>query len=210
MEQLKKINKKILISAIIILIVIIGIIMTIILGFNKEDRFEQAQRIDVYIEEKVDLEKVKAKVNEVLGNNNIVQVVEVYEDMVTIRAKEITEEQKNEIVNKLKEIYEFEQTSEDTTIDVIPATKLRDILKPYIMPFTISGILVIIYFVIKYYNLGIIRVFFKSISLILLGQILLFSIMAITRIPIGIYTGVLILIIYILTISLLDKHFRKK
>ena len=62
---------------------------------------------------------------------------------------------------------------------------------------------------IRYYKLGILKVFIKTFLAILLGQILLFSVLAITRIPVGIYTSVFILIVYILDISLLDKHFRK-
>lgn len=209
MKQLTEKNKKILMIIILALIILVGILMAIFLGFNKEARFEQSQRIDIYAEQKLDLEKVKEKVKEVLGNNAIVQVVEVYEDMVTIRSKEITEEQKNEIVNKVKELYEFEQTAEDTAINVIPATRFRDIFKPYVIPFAIATLLVIIYFMIRYYKLGILKVFIKTFLAILLGQILLFSVLAITRIPVGIYTSVFILIVYILDISLLDKHFRK-
>ena len=209
MKQLTEKNKKILIITILALIVLAGVLMTIFLGFNKEAKFEQAKRIDIYVEQKVDLEKVKEKVKEVLGNDNIVQVVEVYEDMVTIRAKDITEDQKNEIINKVKEIYEFDQTAEDTEINVIPTTRFRDIFKPYVIPFIIISVLLIIYFMIRYYRLGILKVFGKTILTILLGQILLFSILAITRIPVGMYTPVLILIVYILAISIIDKHFRK-
>ena len=209
MIQITEKNKKILIITILALIVLAGVLMTIFLGFNKEAKFEQAKRIDIYVEQKVDLEKVKEKVKEVLGNDNIVQVVEVYEDMVTIRAKDITEDQKNEIINKVKEIYEFDQTAEDTEINVIPTTRFRDIFKPYVIPFIIISVLLIIYFMIRYYRLGILKVFGKTILTILLGQILLFSILAITRIPVGMYTPVLILIVYILAISIIDKHFRK-
>ena len=209
MKQLIEKKKKILIIIILALIILAGMLMTIFLGFNKEARFEQAKRIDIYVEQKVDLEKVKEKVKEVLGNDSIVQVVEVYQDMVTIRSKDITEEQKNEIVNKVKEIYEFEQTAEDTAINVIPTTRFRDLFKPYVIPFIIVSVLVIIYFMIRYYKLGILKVFVKTFLAILLGQILLFSILAITRISVGIYTPVLILMIYILVISMLDKHFRK-
>ena len=36
--------------------------------------------------------------------------------MVTIKTRTITEEQRNTIVNKIKESYEFEQTAEKTDI----------------------------------------------------------------------------------------------
>ena len=209
MKQLTKKNKKILIITIIAIIIILaGALMTAFLGFNKESRFEQSKRIDIYAEQKVDLEKINEKVKEVLGNKATVQVVEVYEDMVTIRAEEITEEQKNDIVNKIKEIYEFEQTAEDTEIETIPATRFRDIFKPYVIPFSITTLLIVIYFMIRYYKLNILKVFGKTVLAIILSQILLFSILAITRIPVGLYTTVYILIVYILVILLLDKHFR--
>ena len=101
MKQLKGKYSIILIT----IVIVIGIIMTIVFGFNKELQYQQTNSIDIYLDKEVDLEKAKGISNQVLGKNNIVQIVEIYEDMVTIRAKEITEEQKNEIINKMKEIY---------------------------------------------------------------------------------------------------------
>ena len=103
---MKQRNIKIIVIAIEALVILAGIVIINIMGFNKELRFSQSERIDVYIENEADKAKVKSIVNEVLGNqNNMVQTVEIYQDMVTIRAKEITDDQKNDIVNKLKENY---------------------------------------------------------------------------------------------------------
>ena len=209
MKQISKKNKIILISILISIIIIAGILVTIFLGFNKAKEYEQAQRIDIFVEQKVDLNNVKAKVNEVLGRNNIVQVVEVYEDMVTIRAREISDDQKNEIVNKIKELYEFEQTAEDTTINTVPATRFRDVFKQYVIPFIIASILVVIYFAIRYYKSGVVKVVLKSIFAIALGQVLLFSIIAITRIPVGMYIPVLILVVYVFDILMVDRYFNR-
>ena len=105
---MKQRNIKIIVIAIEALVILAGIVIINIMGFNKELRFSQSERIDVYIENEADKAKVKSIVNEVLGDqNNMVQTVEIYQDMVTIRAKEITDDQKNDIVNKLKENYEF-------------------------------------------------------------------------------------------------------
>ena len=209
MKQISKKNKIILISILISIIIIAGILVTIFLRFNKAKEYEQAQRIDIFVEQKVDLNNVKAKINEVLGRNNIVQVVEVYEDMVTVRAREISDDQKNEIVNKIKELYEFEQTAEDTTINTVPATRFRDVFKQYVIPFIIASILVVIYFAIRYYKSGVVKVVLKSIFAIALGQVLLFSIIAITRIPVGIYIPVIILVVYVLDILMMDRYFNR-
>ena len=137
------------------------------------------------------------------------QTIEIYKDMVTIRAKEITDEQKNNIVNKIKENYEFEQTAEDTTINVIPATRIIDMYKKYITPFVISGVLVLIYMIIRYYKKGILKVLARTITIPILGELFLLSIIAITRIPVGRFTPVLVIGMYIATILIVVKENEK-
>ena len=132
-----------IILAIIMLIIIIGIILTCTIGFKKQLRFSDSQKIDIYVGEEIDINKIKDIANEVIGNKNMVQIIEIYGDMVTIRANSITEEQKNTIVNKTKELYEFEQTAENTNVENIPATRIRDILKQYVLPLTIAGAIIL-------------------------------------------------------------------
>ena len=206
---MKQKNKKIITISIISLIILIGIVVVGIWGFNKELRFEQSQRIDIYLNQKVDVSKIKGIANEILGINNMVQTVEIYEDMVTIRAKTISEEQKNNIVNKIKENYEFEQTAEDVTIETVPSTRIRDMYKQYILPFTISGLLVVAYIVIRYYKKGIINVLTRTILVPIVAQLLLLSIIAITRIPMGRFIPTLIILVYIASILYVIKENEK-
>ena len=75
---MKQKNIRIIITAIEVLVILAGIVVINIMGFNKELRFSQSQRIDVYIEQEVDKDKVKSIVNDVLGSeNNMVQTVEI-------------------------------------------------------------------------------------------------------------------------------------
>lgn len=200
MKQLTEKNKNIYIIALILLIIIIGMIVVFRVGFNKELKYEQSQSIDVYIEQEINSEKIKDIANEVLGKENIVQTIEIYKDMVTIRAKNISEEQKNDIVNKIKENYEFSQTAENTTINTIPSTRIRDMYKKYVIPFVISEILVLGYMAIRYYKVGILKVIIRTVCIPILGELLLLSIIAITRIPVGRFIPVLVIIMYVLTI----------
>lgn len=200
MKQLTEKNKNIYIIALILLIIIIGMIVVFRVGFNKELKYEQSQSIDVYIEQEINSEKIKDIANEVLGKENIVQTIEIYKDMVTIRAKNISEEQKNDIVNKIKENYEFSQTAENTTINTIPSTRIRDMYKKYVIPFVISEILVLGYMAIRYYKVGILKVIIRTVCIPILGELLLLSIIAITRIPVGRFIPVLVIIMYALTI----------
>lgn len=198
---MKQRNIKIIVIAIEALVILAGIVIINIMGFNKELRFSQSERIDVYIENEADKAKVKSIVNEVLGNqNNMVQTVEIYQDMVTIRAKEITDDQKNDIVNKLKENYEFEQTAEDTEIKTVPATKIVDMYKKYIVPFVVSGVLVLIYMAIRYYKKGIWKVLARTICMPVLAELFLLAVIAIARISLGRFTPVLVIGMYIASV----------
>ena len=207
---MKQKNIKIIIISIMTLIILAGIVVTGIYGFNKELKYSQSQSIDVYIEQEADVAKIKEIVNENLGNsNNMLQTVEIYKDLVTIRAKEITDEQKNNIVNKIKENYEFSQTAEDTTINTVPETKLIDMYKKYIVPFTISGVLVLVYMAIRYYKKGILKVLGRTIIFPIFGELFLLSIISITRMPVGRFTPVLVIAMYIASILMVIKQNEK-
>lgn len=207
---MKQKNIKIISIALVALVILIGIVVVGIWGFNKELRFEQSQSIDVYVEQSVDESKIKEIVHESLGgSSNMVQTVEIYKDMVTIRAEEITEEQKDNIVNKIKENYEFEQTAEDTTINTVPATKIIDMYKKYVVPFIISGALVLVYMVIRYYKKGILKVLARTVAIPVFGELFLLSVIAIARIPVGRFTPILVIGMYIASILIVIKENEK-
>ena len=197
---MKQKNKIIIASSIIGLIILAGIVVVGIWGFNKELRFAQSQKIDIYVEQQVDTNKIKTIANDVLGMHNMVQTIEIYQDMVTIRATSISEEQRNSIVNKVKEIYEFEQTADKVSIDTVPATRIRDMYKEYVVPLIISGVLVVVYIAIRYYKKGILKVVATTIFTPVIAELLLLSWMAIVRIPIGRFTPILIILVYIASI----------
>lgn len=197
---MKQKNKIIIASAIIALIIIVGIVIVGIYGFNKELRFENSQRIDIYTEQKVDKQRIKDIANEVLGMHNMVQTVEIYEDMVTIRAYMISEEQKDIIVNKVKEIYDFEQTAESTDISTVKAVRIRDMFKQYVVPFIILAIAILFYMVIRYHKKGILKVVLRTIIIPIIVELVILSWMAIVRIPIGRITPVIIILAYIFSI----------
>ena len=207
---MKKKNIKIIAIAIMSLVILAGIVVVGIFGFNKELRYGQGQVTNVYVEQMVDVTNIKKLVNECLaGKTNMVQTVEIYQDYVTIKAKEITEEQKNNIVNKLKENYEFSQTAEDTTIENVAATKYIDIYKKYIVPFAVSGVIVLAYIVIRYHKKGILKVLGRTIIIPVFGELFLLSVIAITRIPVGRYTPVLVIAMYIASIMMVIRENEK-
>ena len=194
-------KKNVIILAIAMIIVIAGVIVASTIGFNKQLRYQDSQKIDIYVASEVDVDKIKSIANEVLGKQNMVQTIEIYQDMVTIRAKSISDEQKDSIVNKIKENYEFEQTAEKTEIKDIPATRIRDMLKKYVLPFVLSFIIILVYMVVRYRQKGILNVFAQTMAIPVLCEILLISLIAITIIPVGVYTPTLVLVVYLASIT---------
>lgn len=209
---MKNISNKIKVLAIICAIIIIaGIIVVAVKGFNFDLEYSEMKRVEFYLEKSFNKADIKQITDEVLENQNvIIQKVEVYGNTVGILAKDINEEQKNNLVTKLNEKYELELSAEDVEINVVPHVKGRDIFEPYIMPFAIATVIILAYLFIRYFKLGAIKVLLQSIGITLLTQVLLFSIIAITRIPVGRLTMPMIITVYILTLVGITSKFEKK
>ncbi len=195
----KKTNK--ILIVLMILIIIAGVLMVIFKGFNFDLKYQDTKQLEFGIGQQFSISDIKAITDEALDNEQVlIRKVEVYEDAVNITAKEITDEQKANIITKVNEKYGTELNAEEIEVTTIAHTKGRDIIMPYVVPFIIATIIILVYMMIKYYKLNSGKVLVKTIGVILLTQILLFSIMAITRIPIGRLTIPLVLTVYMLTL----------
>lgn len=209
MKQLAK-NKKIMII-IIAIILIAGVAMTLIKGLKFDLKYEKAQRIQLYLEQEVSDKEIKQITDEVFGEQEvIIQKVELYRDTVAITSKEITEEQKNNLITKVNEKYGLELDAEETEITNIPHTRGRDIVKPFIKPFIISSIIVLAYIAIRYYKLSSGKVVVHAIAIVALSQAVLLSIMAIARISVGRLTIPMVLAVYMLSLVGVTSKFEKQ
>ena len=194
----------------ILLVIIAGIVMVAVKGFNFDLKYQDTQRVELYLKTEFNISDIRQITNEVFGNQKVmIQKVEVFEDSVSITTTSISDEQKNNLITKINEKYGTELTAEDTTVEDIGHTRGRDIIKPYIVPFAIAVIVVLIYLGIRYYKLNIAKVIAKSIGIMALAQILLFSVIAITRIPIGRLTIPMVILVYLLTLFGITNKFEK-
>lgn len=212
-EPKKKINitKKTKIIAIIIAIIIIaGIAVTATIGLNYDLRYQSAQKIELYIEKDFNNSDIKNIVNEVMPNIPvIIQKVEVFEDTVSITAKEITDEQKQNIISKVNEKYGTNLSADSTEIESISNTRGRDLVKPYIFGFVMSILIILIYIAVRYMNLGVLKTLGQTILTLVLTQAVLLSVIAITRIPVGRLTMPIVVAVYLLTLIGLTTKFEK-
>lgn len=209
---MKSINEKTKLAMLIIAIVIVvGMIITLTVGLNFDLRYQEAKQIQLDLGKEFQINDIKEITNEILLDQKVmIQKVEVYEEAVSILTTNMTEEQKTNIVNKINEKYGTELTADSVKIVTIPHTRGRDIIRPYVMPFAIATMVILVYMVIRYYTLGITKTILKLMATLVITQAILLSIIAIIRIPIGRATIPMVLLVYVLSLVGVTNYFEKK
>ena len=207
---MKNLKNKIIIG-IAILIFVVGIIVVAVKGFNVDLEYQDTKKIEANIGKSFEKEDIENIVKEVLGKERfIIQKVEIYEDSVSITAKEITDEQRDNIVSKINEKYDTDLKTEDITIITVPRVHLSDLIKKYRTPFIIATVCILVYLMVRYYKLNSLKVLLRTIIVVAILQAELFSIIAITRIPEGKLTVPVVLTVYMLSLVGCTTYFEKK
>ena len=183
--MLKKISYVILIA-----IIIAGGVMVGIKGFNKDITYKDNATIYVSVGKEFSIKEMRDIAKEVFGNQRVlVQVVELYKDMVSFTVEEKSDEELapkvEELNKKINEKYGLENKVENISIVHSPKVRLRDIISPYIWPVGICTTLVFVYAMIRYRKLGAFRTLGKYIVGVLGIELLYLSLIALTRLPIN-------------------------
>lgn len=202
-------NKKIL-SVLAIIIVVAGIIMIATKGFNFDLKYQKTQKVELALNQEFKNSEVKEIAKEVFGKQPImIEKVEVFEDTVAITTTQITEEQKTNLITKINKKYGTQLNQETTKIIDVAHTKGRDIIKPYIAPFAIATLAILVYMGARYYRLGIVKTTLNVIAILAITQVELFSIIALTRIPVGRLTIPMVIIVYLITLLGITSNLEK-
>lgn len=211
MEKIKK-NKKIIIGILIAIILIAGIAITLTIGLNFDLNYQETKQIQLNLGTEFDKNDIKGITDEVFsGQKVMIQTVEVFKDAVSIRTTDITDEQKQSLIDKINEKYESAEIEADSVeIETIPHTRGRDIVKPYIAPFALATFIILVYMAFRYKKIGSTKTILKTLGMVILMQAILLSIIAIARIPIGRVTIPLVLGVNLLTLIGLTTSFEKQ
>lgn len=211
MEKIKK-NKKIIIGILIAIILIAGIAITLTIGLNFDLNYQETKQIQLNLGTEFNKNDIKEITDEVFsGQKVMIQTVEVFKDAVSIRTTDITDEQKQSLIDKINEKYESAEIEADSVeIETIPHTRGRDIVKPYIAPFALATFIILVYMAFRYKKIGSTKIILKTLGMVILMQAILLSIIAIARIPIGRVTIPLVLGVYLLTLIGLTTSFEKQ
>lgn len=204
---MKQKETKILV-VLIAIILIIGAVIIFTKGLAFELKYQDNKKIEINLGKEFEEKDIREITKEIFGNQQmIIQPIEVYKDAISITTTGISDEQKTELVTKLNEKYEVELAVDDIEIEEISHIRGRDIVKPYIIPFGLVTIIILGYLLIRYYKLNSFEVLTQSIGIIVLAQLVLLGIMAITRMPIGNLTMPTVLLVYMLSTYICTAKF---
>lgn len=180
----KEMNKKVLILGLVLLI-IAGIIVVLLKGFNVDLMLEQHTEITYDLGKEYDLKDIKTICKDTFGNKKVViKEVELFGEAVSINVSSITDEEKETLVNKMNEKYEQTKTVDDLQISTIPNVRIRDWVTPYIKPVCISVFIVLAYMIIRFRRLNTLKLLGNIILKITVTVLAILSAIAILRIPV--------------------------
>ena len=197
-----------IIYAILVCIIIAGIVVIATIGLNADLIYSKNVEIDVYIGKLIDEKDIQTIVDEVFpGERNIVQEIELFEDMVSITIPNTrTEEELNskveELNTKINEKYEIENTTDDIQITHNSKIRLSSVVMPYLVVLGISIVIVLVYVALRYKKLGVAKTLINYVLTIVGSELVLLSIIAITRFPVNriIVPAGLVLLLAVITV----------
>ncbi len=193
-----------------IVAIIAGLIVIFTVGFNLKVAIKAHEQIQINIGEEFKNDDIKQIAKEVLGGEVEVQKMGDFEDQAVISSETIPQEKVEEIVTKLNEKYGKEISASSITVASIPATKISDMFLPQIWSFTIATILILVYFAIRYKKQGVLKVLGTTILCLAILELLVSSLVALLRIPVGQSLVSIIYITYAIAMLVVTTKFEKE
>ena len=197
-----------IIIVLLILVIAIGTFIGCRNGFNLGKDFRASKKLNIQFAENFEIADVEEIAREVFGNNIYkIEYLNEFKADVVISLKEVSNEQIENLENKLKEKYtsfkneeEIDQSHIHEIIQIIdiPSINVYDLVQIYINPLVITAILSIICMIILFYKKGILKVVITALCGIIGSLALYISAVAILRIPVNEWTissGILIYMI---------------
>ena len=198
-------KKSKIISIILIIIFIIAIVLTGIRGLNVDLNYSEGVSILFNLNQQFNTKDVESIAKEIWPDGQIiVQKVEVYDETALIKVSSVNDEQLTDLVNKINEKYGLELSQSDISVQYNSNVQIRDIVRPYIVPMLITTALIVLYYSIRFR--GVKEILDLLIKLIF-AEGILFSIYAITRLPIDVLTMPIGMLVFAgVTIYVTIKH----
>lgn len=177
--------KKKILYGIIAIIILAGIIMFCIHGFNIGNIYGSYTKIGLYMENGVNKDEITQIVQESFnGKEAIMQDIEYFGEMVLITLPTVSDEEIDNFIAKVNEKYSLDYGIDDLDILNMPGLTFAEVINPYILPVALSVLISIVYIAIRYHSLGIMKMIGKSIISIIIVQAIVLSLYLILNLPI--------------------------
>lgn len=188
--------------------IIAGIIVICTAGFNFNMMTKEHKQIQIILGDSFEENDIKEIANEVIKDKIEVQKIGEFSDQASISAKDITEEQKGEIISKINEKYGKELKAENVDVITIPGEKLGDIVSPYISTAIIAFVVYAVYLMIFIFVYRLIlkeklptwKIIGKTILRVIIICAVIMSLIALFRIPVGESIVSIMFVVFILSV----------
>ena len=171
------------------IIFIAAIIVTITCGLKVDLNYSEGENITFTVGKTITTDQIKEIANEIWGKNNyVVQEVELFGDSARIKVKSVTDENIEQLTNKINEKYSTELKTSDFDIEHVMNTRLRNVIEPYLA-----------YYAIRF------RGTMKMINVlkyIIIAEGILYSVYALIRVPVNSLTMPLALIVFTMVVMI--------
>ena len=181
----------------LIVIFIAAVIVTIVKGINVGIYYAEGTTIKFTVSgEDVSVKDIEYIADEIWDNQYVlIEKVELFNDSVSIKVNDYKEEDLQKLCDKVNEKYGKElKVEENFYAEHVSNVRLRTLILPYILPIGISILLILGYYAIRFKGT---KEMIGLIKYLVIFEGLLYSSLALCRIPFGIFTMPIALIIYL-------------
>lgn len=184
-------KKKKIVYGILLAIILIGIIVVMVKGFNVGLSLRPHHTFKFVFDQEYNLNDVEKICDEIFKDKKYrVRGVEVFNDAIYVEASTITEEEQKLLSEKLEILYKQdvsdtqEESSESANYEFFNDSNIRltDEVKTYIMPICVSALIVLIYVIIRFKKINDGKVYKTLLNLIIESLILVLTVLSIIAI----------------------------
>lgn len=166
-----------------IIVIILGISVWKFKGVNYSIEYAEGKAIEIYFKNSIEKSDIEGIAKEIFGKDIKVYEIERFKDAFSIKARDISEEQKESLISKINEKYNLEFKTEDLTITDVPKVSGFDLINPYVKPILISLVLICIFLSIRYKKIGNIKTAVLTILKATIITLAYFGVVIIIRVP---------------------------
>ena len=202
-------QEKILIIFVII-VIIIGMFLGFTKGFNYSLEYSKSTEIKFGLQQNFNIYEINNITKDVFGDKKIkIQKIDYFNDSVAITVQNPTDEELSNLVEKINGKYGLNYSVDSLNKIQNGEYKINEIIKPYILPTAIALIFVVAYMAIMYRK-NLIKAILTPVLGVALAELLFFSLIAIARVEISMFTMPLALALMVIVLTLITIKFEKK